>query len=49
MKKKLLILLVLAIIVLVVAAAVLLNRPYKPISFVADGKFFQQQLKMAVP
>ena len=40
MKKKLLILLVLAIIVLVVAAAVLLNRPYKPISFVADGEIF---------
>ena len=40
MKKKLLILLVLAIIVLVVAAAVLLNRPYKPTSFVADGEIF---------
>ena len=40
MKKKLLILLVLAIIVLVVAAAVLLKRPYKPISFVADGEIF---------
>ena len=40
MKKRRLILLGLAIIILVVAAAVLLNRPYKPISFVADGEFF---------
>ena len=40
MKKKLTIRLVLAIIVLVVAAAILLNRPYKPTSFVADGEIF---------
>ena len=40
MKKKLTILLVLAIIVLVVTAAILLNRPYKPTSFVADGEIF---------
>ncbi len=40
MKKKLTILLVLAIIVVVVAAAILVNRPYKPISFVADGEIF---------
>ncbi len=40
MKKKLIILLVLAIIIVVVAAAILLNRPYKPTSFVADGEIF---------
>jgi len=40
MKKKLTILLVLAIIVLVVGATILLNRPYKPSSFVADGEIF---------
>lgn len=40
MKKKLTILLVLAIIIVVVAAAILLNRPYKPISFVTDGEIF---------
>ncbi len=40
MKKMLTILLVLAIIVLVVTAAILLNRPYKPTSFVADGEIF---------
>lgn len=37
MKKTLIILLVLAI---VVGATILLNRPYKPISFVTDGEFF---------